>query len=259
MDDPIIHLPTKVKIVALLFLVTTSAFFLGASFYFSQQTGNDEVLLISLSLAQLTITALGILFIFSFSQKSLGIDSLTHKVDQYLGEEVPKHLKNTRINKPSLTQYHKHAINQKIPFDFQVMCSHTKGTYNADYLITYKNKSCSLQINQIQSKTLAVFKIPQSPVLSIEPSPLESWFNLIESFGFSYNCSLKNDLDYGHEVLTIYLSKLYEDNYLINPTKRLQGISEMCAISRDLILLTIQKEIPLGISEHYSKKFKISA
>lgn len=255
MDDPIIHLPGKVKVISIAFLLISSAAFLGSSFYFGQKTGNDEILLVTLSLAQLTITALGILFIFSFSQRSLGISALTQKVDDYLGKELPFYFRNTRVNKPPMHLFKKNRISDSIPYDFKVHCSHTKNTYNADYLIQYKDSFCSLQVNQIQSCTLCVFKVPIIGTLDETIKFLDPWFIVIDSMGFSNEMKEKFDLDFNAEILTVYLKKEYEDNYLINPTMRLQGISELSAIIRDLILLGIQNRQPISVTESYMSKF----
>jgi len=260
-DDPIIHMPKAVKFIVSVVLIVGVIGLMYFSYDLSQNSEASDTILITMSLVQLLLTGLALLFIFGFSQRSLTFGALSNKTSAYLSIEVPNAIRDMHFKKPTPKRKSKLYYPEKLQVtstraesEVKVNVGHYKGDYRADYWIYVNEKEGStgkrallVDLNLNVQKALLVIKlaISDNNNSDIEAAKLliKDWiipapFNFING---KEPKIVEHDQYLGSSALHIYLSAEFEEKFLVTPSERLFCAQAVSSIVRDLFVITRDK------------------
>ena len=254
-DDPIIHMPKKLRLFSATALLFSAFVFIGFAYYLSVKEDSQSIILIVMSLVQLLFTGFGILIIFGFSQKSLSFSDLSKKGGEFLSKEIPDKIREIHFEKP----VPKNVGSSEFISESAVEVGHYNGDYRADYWIHVpKIGSLLIDVNLNVRQALIVIKIPITSKGNFNTAyeVIEAW-KIPKPFSFASGGrlpdksvdikSVKKDYFLNSEAIHVYLKAEFEEKFLVTPSERLMCAQAISAIVRDFFVVSRDKNFNLNI------------
>lgn len=211
---------------------------------------NTDVLVIGLSLTQVSASALIILLIAFYSEQNITPKRLEYAAKDFVEVILPNAFGDLDFETQDFREYSSKLLNQKFFTKTRVKISkHSRNS--ALYKIEAKGSSIMMFVKVNVKSLLVIYFVPILIGQSTEEvkHKLKNCFDTTSNLGYNvlYYNTIFSNFD-GLEYTEIAVMKNVESNFLINPFEKVHYSQDVCSMTHSFILESQRQKIQMQYS-----------